>query len=87
MRCPVRVWRMRPVTPGSDFGEPGVLFQHASRAVVDAWVQRVWPHGLPPLVVVGRIAEDGYLARLYAPGTLNGRAKVRISPTRARGAQ
>lgn len=87
MRCPVRVWLMRPVMPGSDFGEAVIFYEHASRAVVAAWVQRVWPQGLPPLVVVGRINEAGYLARLYAPGTLNGRAKVRISPTRARGPQ
>lgn len=66
MRCPVRVWHMRPVEPGAEFAEPRVLFEAADPAIVVAWVRRAWPAGLPATVDVGPWTAEQFVRRWHA---------------------
>ncbi|OPZ65953.1 MAG: hypothetical protein BWY85_00120 [Firmicutes bacterium ADurb.Bin506] len=62
-RNPINVWAMVKATPTSVFLMPRLLNESKTQAEHDAFIQKVWPHGPPNNLVIGRYDVDQAVER------------------------
>lgn len=62
---PFRLWLARS-KPGDVFCDMVCLKETGTRAEMDAWVAKVYPHGIPGYAVIGRMTREQFINAWYS---------------------